>query len=1373
MHHTAEKLNKGLVWLAIALLVLPIVGAGRTSIAAPTESVVAAGEQLFYASGDLEPGETNAPDFPVSATKPVNLRLRVGTAAEPGSIDLAFFDGTETNTFVDRALDGETLWAALTLKPGYNRFQLHNDSGSGGPTLTYELWVYEVDQAPFSWSGESLDDGPWRSHIKLDFPTGGLYQFDFGVTSGRYQFLVDSNYVQKTVEAAGTVSAYVSAGLHDLYLMPDSAPGTTTDWSLDVSGPGSGNDSLPYTKSGGDLGGSGNDFGVEWLPLRLAAATKGNFQLALTGETSQALKVDLYGASGSTPIYTVSGVYGGETMWWSADLPAGVSRIRLQAAPGNTSSLAYALTVQADSSPPVSWSGVSSAGGNNSQVRFEIGTAGLYDLSYGLTAGRYQFLVDSEATIQKTVESPGAVRYYLGAGTHELTIVQDTSILTTQWSFALAGTGKTYDTLPYHKTGGALGGSGNQFDEEWLPLNVQTGGPANFELTLDGDPGDGLIVSLYQGGASVYTTPVVYGEETFWWPATLAAGVNLIQVTAVGNAGSLAYDLSVRPVPAPPKTWSGTAKDSGGNSAVQLDVAANGPYTITLDTPTGFAQVLIDGATLASDVRLMALSRVTEFLVPLTAGIHIFEIAQDVSYVTTDWTLGVEPAPGDGVVAHLTGTLDPGKHVDPQVPLFGTQNKPVNFRLAVTGAGALDLAIEDGSGGSAFAGTARAGETVWGTATLKPGQNTFTFVSSGATPLDYDLTVYEIPEAPYDWAGDSAALGDWNSHVKLSFPASGVYTFDLGVLSGRYELTVDDEYIQKIVEANGEVSYYVPSGVHLVTVVPDRTGDDTSWSLGVSAPGAANDSLPYIRFGQQLWSDPAKFNSEWLPLSVVDPVQANFKLTLTGVPTDVLGVSVYGGLSASEIASVADVHGGETVWWSADLPAGVSRIQLLADSGNAGPLAYTLTVQAKPGLPTSWSGVSVSDGNNSRARFEVDTSGLYNFGYEVNSSVLAKTDGIAPGRYQFLVDSNFIQKTVESAGMVRYFLAAGTHELTIVQDPSAPVTDWALEIAGTGDMYDPLPYHKTGGALGGSGNQFEEEWLPVNVQSGGPANFELTLGGELADGLVVSLYQGATEVYSTPVVYGGETFWWPADLMAGVNEIRLKARMEKTEPLIYDLSIHAVPLLGYNVPYTWSGVSRGTGLTEILPPAESEIEIHTPVSGTYHVALDMPEGYAKIHYKELDTMQIEQAQAVVQATQQSHFEYDVTLKEGSYLFRVLQGSDPVTTWTATVSLKSSPTPEVLSVDPSHVVNDAAHVLTILGTNFLPGAEVAIDSMALSPVTWLNSAALEAELPAGVAAGTYSVTVTNPDTNSDTLLDALEVTKPQYVLYLPSVAKNNE
>jgi hypothetical protein len=132
-----------------------------------------------------------------------------------------------------------------------------------------------------------------------------------------------------------------------------------------------------------------------------------------------------------------------------------------------------------------------------------------------------------------------------------------------------------------------------------------------------------------------------------------------------------------------------------------------------------------------------------------------------------------------------------------------------------------------------------------------------------------------------------------------------------------------------------------------------------------------------------------------------------------------------------------------------------------------------------------------------------------------------------------------------------------------------------------------------------------------------------------------------------------------------------------------------------------------------------------------------------------------------------------TLKEGSYLFRVLQGSDPVTTWTATVSLKSSPTPEVLSVDPSHVVNDAAHVLTILGTNFLPGAEVAIDSMALSPVTWLNSAALEAELPAGVAAGTYSVTVTNPDTNSDTLLDALEVTKPQYVLYLPSVAKNNE
>jgi hypothetical protein len=1349
MQRSAAKVKKGMVWTVAAILIVFLAGAGRVSMAATSEGAAAPGDQIFHASGGLVPGESNAPSFPVYAARSVNLKLLVPAVTGAGAVDLAFFDGTETKTFEGQVLDGEVLWATVTIKPGYNEFHLQNVSGAGGPDLQYELWVYEVGQTPFSWSGESLGEGSWRSHIRLSFPDSGLYQFTFGTTSGRYQFLVDSDYIRKTAETTGSISYYVAAGVHDLYIMPDATPSLKTNWSLNVSGPGAAGDSLPYSKMGGNLGGTGNDFVNEWLPLKLASATKANFELTLIGEGTQGLNVYLYGAAGTVPVYTISEVHGGETVWWTTDLPAGVSRAQLATDAGNLTSLAYEFTVRAMPAFPASWSGISQGPGNNSQVRFEVSNAGLYDFDYDVAAGRYQFLVESDVAIQKTVESAGTVRYYLDAGTHELTVVQDTGQPATGWSLGIAATDTTYDTLPYHRMGGNLGGTGNEFVQEWLPLNAEAGGPANFELTLAGDPDDGLSVSLYQGDAKVYSTPVVYGGETFWWTADLAAGLNQIEVMAESNAGALEYDLTAHAVPSPPASWSGEAKGGAGHSVTQVSIPDNGTYTVTLDTPTGFSQVLIDGAESASDVNGMSQGQVTEFLVPFAAGNHSFEVVQAAAYPTTSWTVGVESAMAGNVVAHLTGALAAGEQVDPQVPLFGAQDKEVNFRLAVTGGGPLDLTIEDGLGGSAFAGSALSGEAVWGTAILRPGQNTFTLLNSGAAPLAYDLTVYEIGQAPYNWAGDSASAGDWESHIKLHFPSSGVYSLDFGVLSGRYQILVDGDYIQKTAEADGMVSYYVPAGDHLLTVVPDRTGADTSWMLDISAPGAASDALPYSRSGGDLWSTPAKFNEEWLPLNLTSPVPANFELTLAGSGGDAMAVHVYSGLAASEFYSITGVYGGETVWWTTDLPAGVSRIQLVADPGNTAPLAYTLTVHAQADVPAGWDGVSFGGGNNSQVRFEVSTAGLYDFDYDV-----------AAGRYQFLVESDVaVQKTVESAGTVRYYLSAGTHELTVVQDSGQPATGWSLGIAATDMTYDTLPYHRMGGNLGGAGNEFVQEWLPLNAEAGGPANFELTLDGDLGDGLVVSLYRGGTEVYSTPVVYGGETFWWTAPLPAGLNQLKLQAGAGNTGYLEYDLTVHAAPMVAYNAPYTWSGVSKGP-----VPVGHSEIEVQAPVSGTYLVALDIPNGFA--------TMRIEEASVAVQTARQSHIEFDVPLDEGSYLFRVLQSPDYLTTtWSVTVSLKSALAPEILSISPESVTNDVAHLLTIRGANFQPGAEVTIDGISLSPVTRLDSATLEAMIPPGVAAGTYSVTVTNPDGKSVTLPDALLVALPRYYLYFPIAAEN--
>jgi len=266
------------------------------------------------------------------------------------------------------------------------------------------------------------------------------------------------------------------------------------------------------------------------------------------------------------------------------------------------------------------------------------------------------------------------------------------------------------------------------------------------------------------------------------------------------------------------------------------------------------------------------------------------------------------------------------------------------------------------------------------------------------------------------------------------------------------------------------------------------------------------------------------------------------------------------------------------------------------------------------------------------------------------------------------------------------------------------------------------------------------------------------LGGELADGLTVRLLQGGTAVYTSPMIYGGETFWWAADLVEGTSVVELTADGANANPLSYDLAIHTVPAVAYGAPHAWSGISKG------MPAAGySEIEVQMPVSGTYHVVLDMPHGFA--------TMQVAPVPSQVRSIQQAHIEFDIPLAEGGYLFRVLQSSSYVTTtWTATVSLKSALAPEIDAVSPASVPNDSAHTLTIDGANFQPGAVVAVDGSTLSPVVRLGSTQLQATLPAGFAPGLYDVTVTNPDAQSATLPQALEVRLPIYRLYLPMIAQ---
>ncbi|MFZ6031295.1 MAG: IPT/TIG domain-containing protein [Chloroflexota bacterium] len=1342
--------------------------------AAPLENgpanIQAPGDQLYNNSGSIAAGETIAPSYQLfsPASLNVNLKIQVTAAAGDNPVNVKVTDGSGGTAYTGTILDGETLWTNTTLKAGHNVFSLQN---TGSAAVGYQLWVYSIPNAPFNWSGISLGSGTWNSSIQLNFPTSGLYTFTFGNTSGRYQFLVDDQNVQKTVEASGNVAYFIAAGVHTLRVKQDTDAGTTS-WTLAVSAVGPANDTLPYTKSGGAVGGAGNDFTAEWLPLNLASASPANFSLTITGAITDSLAVALYAGSSATPFKTIDKVYGGETLWWTADLAAGTTRLALTASGSNLAPLSYQLNVQARPTVPNGWSGKLTDAGSNAEVKFTVATAGLYDFNVGLTEGRYQFLIDKNAAgayIQKTVEAAGSVRYYLPAGNHTLTIAQDTGSTMTAWSLAIAATGAAQDSLPYTKSGGKLGGNANDFATEWLPIQLAAEAQANFVLALDGALDDGLRAYVYRGESLVYTSPLIYGGETFWWTAGLGAGGNHVKLVAeAGNDAVLQYTLAANAVPTPAANWAGTARSGAGNSIVQANIAAAGLYHVSLNTPVGFAQVQVDGGSLRREkLQALAGGHLTEFDIQLAAGTHTLKVVQDSSYVTTTWTLGLQAATAAAEIGHFAGQLDSGVSVDPQFPLPGSSTRKVNFRLEVPangGNGALSLEIEDGSGASVFKGSILDGETLWGTATLKPLQNTFTLSNTSGVTLEYDLTIYEIGTAPYDWAGSSRDAGTWHSHILLDFPSAGLYTFTEGLTAGRYQFLVDQKNVQKTVEQNGSVAYYIPAGQHILTIVQDSAEPATNWTLNASAVGAAGDSLPYAKSGGEIGGTGNDFDSEWLPLHLAAASPANFALTLGGSITDSLDVALYAGTASTPFYTVTAVYGGETLWWSADLISGTNRIKLTAAGGNLAPLSYQLNVQARPATPGAWSGTATDVGNHAKVRFTTAADGLYDLNF-----------GLDAGRYQFLIDGDHIQKTVEISGSVRYYLPAGNHQVTIVQDSDSPQTAWSLSIAASGVANDSLPYAKQGGNLGGligaNGNDFDTEWLPVQLSAAAQANFALRLTGELADGLKAYVYQGNTLIYTSPVIYGGETFWWASELAAGSNRVKLVAEGSNAAPLAYDLEAAAIPFVVSNGPVMWGGVSKGTG-------GNAQVLLNLPVSGTYHVTFDYPSGFANLNIGAATAPGRENTGEQPNSPA-GQSDFDVTLPEGRYRFEVVQSVGYTTTqWTATVSLKEAPAPVITSIDPVSVTNHVSTTLTINGANFQPGATVVLSGtvrLDAAEVAWLGSGQLQILLPAGLAAGVYTITVTNPDEQAAVLPDGLLVLQyvpppDVYTVYLPVVSK---
>ena len=134
--------------------------------------------------------------------------------------------------------------------------------------------------------------------------------------------------------------------------------------SLKIAAAGPSNDSLPWNKPGENLGGAGNAFVDELLPVYLAAEAKVNFSAAVTGDRANKLAIELLGADGNAALQQTT-VRGGETVWWSLDLPAGLSRLRVAADPANAAPLSYILGVASLPSDSVAFQGTADGLGSH------------------------------------------------------------------------------------------------------------------------------------------------------------------------------------------------------------------------------------------------------------------------------------------------------------------------------------------------------------------------------------------------------------------------------------------------------------------------------------------------------------------------------------------------------------------------------------------------------------------------------------------------------------------------------------------------------------------------------------------------------------------------------------------------------------------------------------------------------------------------------------------------------------------------------------------------------------------------------------------------------------------------------------------------
>ncbi|MBX0329872.1 IPT/TIG domain-containing protein [Oscillochloris sp. ZM17-4] len=607
------------------------------------------GAAIITFSGTLDAGVPSR-TVPLSESGPTNLRLAVSGGVASDTVTLTLLDSSAKSLKSWVARSGETIWGFASLPAGASlRVQ------TSGASLSFDLSAYArgtvaaPSAASDSWSGVVIGAAAQTSSSDGQFvaPAAGLYTFTLGADSGAYQLVIDGDYLRKTVVSGSLPSAsdstyYLSAGNHSFQIVSDSSAGVSTRWSVQMVAAGA-IDSLPSTESASMLGGSTGDgaFVEEWVPIQTAAAHTVNIRIAAIGAAIDTFQVELY--TGGAKVLTSSDVAGGEVVWVSSALGAGANALHIVTKAGNSAPLGYSLTVSDLFTPKLSWSGISfGSSQTRSTARASFATAGLYTFTLGAESGRYQISLN-DTYLRKVVTTAGVTfSAYVPAGTHTLEITQE-GAGSTAWSVTIEAAKAAVDTLPYARSGALLGGAGNDFGDESLPIQLAATTPINIRVTAtDGGPNDSLRVEIFEADAATpsFSAAAVYKGEVLWATSSLPEGTSLLRVSAAaGNSAPMSYAVEISGVGTIPLTWSGVARGEGINSAITLTAPEDGVYTVTLTLASGNGQVIIDGGTPQTKAAARVNSANLTLRVPLRAGPHHFAFIQDTTQVSTSWQI--------------------------------------------------------------------------------------------------------------------------------------------------------------------------------------------------------------------------------------------------------------------------------------------------------------------------------------------------------------------------------------------------------------------------------------------------------------------------------------------------------------------------------------------------------------------------------------------------------------------------------------------------------------------------------------------------------------------------------------------------------------